>query len=189
MSWLAENRLLLLFAGVVLTTLGAVGLTVVGIVATVGALLGGDAVVGTFAPFFLGALLFVGLDIVCAVALARELARRASVPRSRRVADGLRRVESVVPPLSALGLADRVAPPEPSFSDRHEELTRRYVEGEITEATYERELAALLDETDESVREGRETTAAPDPPEGAVRVESKTGERERAGDPERPEEN
>ena len=43
MNWVRDNRLLFLFAAVVLTTLGAVGLGIVGVVATVGALLGGGA--------------------------------------------------------------------------------------------------------------------------------------------------
>nr|WP_225307799.1 MULTISPECIES: hypothetical protein [unclassified Haloarcula] len=143
-----DNRLLLLFAAVVLTTLGAVGLGIVGVVATVGALLGGGAVIQTFAGFLLGTLLLVGVDIVFSVALVRALARRASVPKSQRVAGGLARLEATVPPLASLGLADMFAPPEPTAEERHEELTRRYVEGELSEAEYERELQALLGETE-----------------------------------------
>lgn len=141
MNWVRDNRLLFLFAAVVLTTLGAVGLGIVGVVATVGALLGGGAVVQTVAGFLLGTLLLVGLDVVFSVALVRALARRASIPKSQRVAGGLARLEAVVPPLASLGLSETFAP---SFEDRHEELTRRYVEGEIAEDTYERELQALL---------------------------------------------
>ncbi|EMA07668.1 hypothetical protein C437_09498 [Haloarcula vallismortis ATCC 29715] len=137
---------MLLFAAVVLTTLGAVGLGIVGVVATVGALLGGGAVVQTVAGFLLGTLLLVGVDIVFSVALVRALARRASVPKSQRVADGVGRLESVVPPLASLGLSDVFAPPEPTVEERHEALTRRYVEGDLSEAEYERELRALLSE-------------------------------------------
>ena len=146
MNWLKRNRLLLLFAAVVLTTLGAVGLGIVGVVATVGALLGGGAVVQTVAAFLLGTLLLVGVDVVLSVALVRALARRASVPKSQRVAGGLARLESLVPPLASLGLSDVFAP---SVEDRHERLTRRYVDGEISEATYERELQALLGDGEE----------------------------------------
>lgn len=141
MTWLGDNRLLLLFAAVVLTTFGAVGVGIVGVVATLGALLGGGAVVQTFGAFLLGTLLLAGLDIVAAVLLIRELTRRASLPKSQRAAESLARAESVLPPLASLGLSERVAP---SIEDRHEELTRRYVEGEIAEDTYERELHALL---------------------------------------------
>lgn len=168
MSWLADNRLLLLFAAVVLTTLGAVGGAIVGVVATLGALLGGGAVVQTFAVFFLGTLLLAGLDVVFSVALVRELARRASLPKSRRAADVLARAESLIPPLAAFGLSDRVAP---SFEDRHEELTRQYVEGEITEATYERELQTLLDDADDGtgpLDEGR-VAAGPSPSDAVPR--------------------
>nr|WP_240940683.1 hypothetical protein [Haloarcula argentinensis] len=119
---------------------------IVGVVATVGALLGGGAVIQTFAGFLLGTLLLVGVDIVFSVALVRALARRASVPKSQRVAGRLDRLESVVPPLASLGLSDVFAPPEPTVEERHEALTRRYVEGELSEAEYERELRALLAE-------------------------------------------
>ncbi|NLV07153.1 hypothetical protein GOC83_13535 [Haloarcula rubripromontorii] len=149
MNWVRDNRLLLLFAAVVLTTLGAVGLGIVGVVATVGALLGGGAVVQTFAGFLLGTLLLVGVNIVFSVALVRALARRASVPKSQRVAGGLARLEAVVPPLASLGLSDVFAPPEPTVEERHEALTRRYVEGELSEVEYERELRALLDEDED----------------------------------------
>ncbi|MFU1782220.1 hypothetical protein ACM16X_12620 [Haloarcula japonica] len=149
MNWVRDNRLLLLFAAVVLTTLGAVGLGIVGVVATVGALLGGGAVVQTFAGFLLGTLLLVGVDIVFSVVLVRALARRASVPKSQWVAGGLDRLESVVPPLASLGLSDVFAPPEPTTEERHEALTRRYVEGELSEAEYERELQALLGEDED----------------------------------------
>lgn len=141
MNWLRDNRLLLLFAVVVLTTFGTVGVGIVGVVATVGALVGGGAVVQTFGAFLLGTLLLLGLDIVASVLLVREVARRASVPKSQRVAHALARAESVLPPLASLGLSETVAP---SVEDRHEELTRRYVEGEISEATYERELQSLF---------------------------------------------
>lgn len=144
-----NNRLLLLFAAVVLTTLGAVGLGIVGVVATLGALLGGGAVVQTFGTFLLGTLLLMGVDIVFSVALVRELARQASVPKSQRVAAGLASLESVFPPLASLGLSDVFEPPEPTVEERHEELTHRYVEGELSEAEYERELQALLGEADD----------------------------------------
>lgn len=146
MNWVKDNRLLLLFAAVVLTTLGTVGIGIVGVVATLGALLGGGAVVQTFATFLLGTLLLVGVDIVLSVALVRALARRASVPKNQRVAGGLGRLESIIPPLASLGLSDVFAPPEPTVEERHEALTRRYVEGELSEAEYERELQALLGE-------------------------------------------
>jgi len=154
-NWVRDNRLLFLFAAVVLTTLGAVGLGIVGVVATVGALLGGGAVVQTVAGFLLGTLLLVGLDVVFSVALVRALARRASIPKSQRVASWFAGLESVVPPLASLGLSETFAP---SVEDRHEELTRRYVEGEIAEDTYERELQALLG--DESATESLEDLAS-----------------------------
>lgn len=146
MSWLSEHRHWLLFAGVVLTTVGALGLTVLGVVTTVTTLIGGGPLLPTLAVVILGAFLLVGLDFVFAVALVAELARRASLPKSQRVADGLARLESLVPPFGALGLSDRFEPPEPTIEERREALTKRYVDGELSEAELERRLRALLDE-------------------------------------------
>lgn len=183
MNWLADNRLLLLFAAVVLTTLGAVGAAIVGVVATLGALVGGGAVVQTFAVFFLGTLLLAGLDVVFSVALVRELARRASIPKSQRAASALERVESLLPPLAALGLSDTVAP---SFEDRHEALTQRYVEGEITEATYERELQDLLDDSDAETGPLDEARVDPErSASGAVSRNAPRSETEREREPAR----
>lgn len=143
MSWVTDNRHWLLFAAVVLSTLGAVGVAVVGFVWTVGVLLAGGALLQPVALLILGTLLFLGLNVVFAVALVRELAGRASLPKNRWLADRLRVVEGAVPAAAEVGLADRF---EPSLDDRREELKRRYVEGELSEREFERELQALLDE-------------------------------------------
>ncbi|MFC7075669.1 hypothetical protein [Haloarcula halophila] len=146
MTWLSENRHWLLFAGVVLTTLGTVGVAVAGVVTTLTTLVSGGPLLPTLPAFILGTFLLAGLDIVLVVALVAELASRASLPKSQRVADGLSRLERLLPPLSALGLADRFEPPEPTVEERREELTRQYVEGELSEAQLEARLRSLLDE-------------------------------------------
>jgi len=146
MSPLSDNRHWLLFAAVVLLTLGAVGVAVVGVVATLSTLVTGGSLVATVGAFLLGFLTLVGLDIVCAFLLLRTLAQRAAFPTNQRAADLFHRVESAVPPLSALGLGDRF---EPSVEKRHAALTERYVEGEITEAELETALQELLAEEDD----------------------------------------
>jgi len=146
MGWLSDNRLWLLFAAVVLTTMGAVGVAILGVVATLSTLVTGGSLVATVGAFLLGFLALVGVDMVCGFLFLKTLAQRASLPTNQRAADVLHRVESVVPPLSALGLGDRF---EPSVDDRRAALTERYVEGEITEAELEAELQALLAEEDD----------------------------------------
>lgn len=144
-SWVADNRLLLLFAALVLTTAGAVGLGVVGVLATLSALVTGGSILGPVAVTVLGPLLLLGLDVVFAVALLRELRRRATLPRHRGLARWLRRLETVLPPLSALGLADRFEPPQPTTEQRQAEVAGRYVDGDLSEAELERELETLLE--------------------------------------------
>ena len=160
MSWLSENRHWLLFAGVVLTALGAVGLGLLGVVATISTLVTGGSVVAALGPFLLGAIGLGGLSVVFGIALAATLASRASsaasalsVPTSERAARVCRRVEGVVPPLARLRLSERF---EPSVAERRAALTERYVDGKLTEAGLEAELAQLLDE-DEAVRERLDT--------------------------------
>jgi len=148
-NWLRENTHWLLFAGLVLTGLGTVGVAVVGVVATLSTLLTGGSLVATVGTFLLGTLTLGGLTVVFAVALLATLARLASsaasdvsFPTSQRAADACHRIERVVPPLAGFGLGDRF---EPSVEERRAELTERYVAGELTEAELESELAALLD--------------------------------------------
>ena len=145
MSRVADNRPLLLFAGVVLTTAGAVGLGLVGAVATLSTLLTGGPILAPVALAVLGPLVLFGLSLVLALALALELRRRASLPTHQGVADAVRRLERLLPPLSALGLADRFEPPEPTREERRSELVQRYVDGDLSEAGLERELESLLE--------------------------------------------
>lgn len=150
--WLRENTHWLLFAGLVLTGVSAVGVAIVGIVATLSTLVTGGPLVPTLGTFVLGSLALGGLSLVFAVALLATMAKRASsaasdvsFPTSQRVAGVFHRIEGTVPPLARFGLGNRF---EPSVEERRAELTRQYVAGDISEAELEAELAALLDETD-----------------------------------------
>lgn len=144
-SRVAHNRPLLLFAGVVLTTAGAVGLGLVGAVATLSTLLTGGPILAPIALAVLGPLVLFALAVVFTVALVLELRRRASLPTHQGVADALRRLERIVPPLSRVGLADRFEPPEPTREERRAELVQRYVDGDLSEHDLERELESMLE--------------------------------------------
>jgi len=153
-SWLADNRHWLLFAATVLSGLSAVGIAVVGVLATVSVLLTGGSVVLTAGGFLLATLVLCGLALVFAAALLSTLASRASlpaVPRNQRAANVLSGLEAAVPPLRQLGLADRV---EPTLEDRQNALEERYVEGDLSEHQFETALADLLEEEDRRVPEG-----------------------------------
>ena len=152
MHWLRENSHWLLFAGLVLTGVSAVGVAIVGIVATISTLVTGGSLVATLGTFLLGSLGLGGLSLVFAVALLATMARRASsaasdvsFPTSQRAAGVCHRLERIVPPLARFGVGDRF---EPSVEERRAELTRQYVAGDLSEAELEDELTALLDETD-----------------------------------------
>jgi hypothetical protein len=145
-SWLSDNRHWLLFAATVLSGLGTVGVAIVGVLATLSTLLTGGSLVLTVGTFLLGTLLLGGLTLVFAAALGSTLASRASLPslpRNERMANTMHGLEAAVPPLRALGLADRL---EPTVEERRAALTERYVEGELSEREFESKLQALLDE-------------------------------------------
>ena len=149
-NWLSAHRHWFLFAATVLTGLSAAGVGIVGVFATVSTLLTGGSLVVTAGGFLLGTLLLGGLSAVFGLAFLWTLARMASsaasdvsFPTNRRAADAFHRLESLLPPLAALGLGDRL---EPSVEDRRAALTERYVAGELSETQLEAELAALLGE-------------------------------------------
>ena len=181
MGWLSENRHWLLFAGVVLTSVGAVGLAAVGFVATLSVLVTGGSLVATVAAFLLGTLVLVGLDVVFAVALVRTLAGMARFPTNQRVANRLQWLESWVPPLSRLGLGDRF---QPSVEERRAALTRKYVDGELTEHELEAALEDLLDdrEADQVVED---ITAVEDAPRDAEQTSAGESAPETDDEPER----
>ncbi|WP_225333643.1 SHOCT domain-containing protein [Halomicrobium urmianum] len=141
MSWVTRNRHWLLFAGVVLTTMAAVGVfTLAAATALVGVVAGGLlAAADAVATYFLFGVLLLGLDVVLAVALAVTLASMVSLPESDRLAGAAAVAER------AAGREPRLARKfEPSVETRHERLRERYVAGEISELELERRLDDLL---------------------------------------------
>lgn len=151
MTWLDRNRHWLLFAATVLCGLSTVGLAATGVLATVSVLVTGGSLVLTAGGFLLGTLLCAGLTVVFAASLLSTLASRVSlpsVPRSQRVANVLHGLESAIPPLRRLGLADSV---EPTVEQRRDALTEQYVEGELSEHQFEAAMGDLLGETDRRV--------------------------------------
>ncbi len=152
MGLLRNRGLWAALLGLVLSGLLLVlGTGYLGLVVVTG-LLSGAPVLGTLldiaVPVVVGGVLLVLLVLVSAVALVYVLLRSLSLPRSARVASVAARVEDVYPPLERVGLADRLAPPEPSPEERAEralaDLKARYVDGELTEAEFERRVDGLV---------------------------------------------
>lgn len=118
----------------------------------VSGLLSGAPVLGTLldiaVPAIVGGALLVALVLVSGVASLYVLLRSLSLPRSARIASVVGRLEGTYPPLGRVGLADRLAPPEPSAEERAEralaDLKGRYVDGEMTEAEFERRVDRLV---------------------------------------------
>jgi uncharacterized membrane protein len=153
-SWLRDNALLLLAVGVAVALAFSVVAGGVGVLAF---LLGGDPLVtlgGAFATVvllvttaavLLGALAWTALGRARAAAAARRRRTRRRVDASRRrLARTLARAETASPRLADLGLSGTVAPPERDRAARLADLKRRYVEGDVSEATFERAVDDLL---------------------------------------------
>ena len=148
MAWFRDNALavwlglLLVSATLLAVVFGYVAL----VVAT--AIGGGAGVVGVLSGLAFPYLPIVALLLVVAtvssIGLSWELLRRLSIPRSERLRSAAERVEREYPAIDGFGLSDVVAPPEPSAEDVLDDLKRRYVAGEIDEATFEQKLDRLV---------------------------------------------
>jgi hypothetical protein len=141
--------------------LSAVGLLVSGVLLVLvsgyaalvfaAAVVSGAPLVSTLLDLAMPYLPVAGLLLVVAaasaVALVWEAVRRASLPKSDRLAGAAATLERLYPPLASAGLSGMLAPPEPTPEERAERelaaLKRRYVAGELTETEFERELERL----------------------------------------------
>lgn len=145
----------LLSGGLLLVTVGYLGLVVYS------GLVSGTPIVNVLLDIAIPLLVGVGALVVLlgisAIGLVWAVVRTASLPRSARLARLAERVERNYPPLRAVGLAGLLAPPEPSAEERAEqalaELKQQYVDGEITEAEFERKVDRLV--ANESLDEAR----------------------------------
>jgi hypothetical protein len=152
-------------SGGLLLVVGYVGLVVYS------GLVSGTSIVSTLVdiavPTLGGVAVLVVLFVVSVVGGLWVLVQNASVPRNARIASLADRVEREYSPLGPVGLAELLMPPEPSADERAEQalatLKQQYVDGEITEAEFERRVDRLVrnDSIDE-VRAARERRLAID---------------------------
>lgn len=109
-------------------------------------------------PAILGVGLLVVLLVVAGVTLVWTLVRHVSLSLRGWVVATAERLERAYPPLRILGLSELFAPAL-SADERSEralaDLKRRYVDDELTEAEFERQVDRLV--AGESLAEGRAT--------------------------------
>lgn len=161
-KWLWAAALGVCLSGGLLLVVGYVGLVVYS------GLVSGTSIVSTLVdiavPTLGGLAVLVVLFVVSVVGGLWVLAQNASVPRSARIASLAGRVERKYSPPGPVGLAELLAPPEPSADERAERalatLKQQYVDGALTETEFERRVDRLVrnDSIDEA-RAARERRA------------------------------
>lgn len=148
MSWFARNGhwvTLALAVVVAYVIVGFLGVSALALLAgafggaSLGALLADAAVVVAVA-----ALLTLA-EFALTVAFVVSVVRRLSFPTSDRLAGVFSVLETLFPPIRGLELSRRF---EPSLEERERAIKRRYVDGELSERAFEREMHDLLAESE-----------------------------------------
>jgi len=162
MSVLSDRRLRWLAVAIGVVTLAVVCVVGFGAVAVLSALAsvapGESVLVALLAaalPYLLGVTALGLLDVALATWLVVRAVRLTELPRSDRLARVAAFAERRAPWLASLGVSEALSP---TAADRREALKERYARGELDEAAFEREMAALLAAEDDE----RDPTAAAD---------------------------
>ena len=155
-KWLWVSVLgVVLSGGLLLVVMGYLGLIVYSGVATGTPIV--DVLLDIAVPVLVSVVFLVALLLFSGIGLLWIVVQNASIPRSERIAILAERVERKYPPLRVLGLSEFLSPPEPSADEQAEqalaELKQQYVDGEITEAEFERKVDRLV--ANESIDEVR----------------------------------
>jgi len=93
-------------------------------------------------PWAVGTVVLLLVDVLLVVWTVAAALRRFSLPTDDCLAALARRAEAGVPGLRSLGLAERF---EPTPEERRRRLKQAYVDGEITEAEFERAVRDHVD--------------------------------------------
>lgn len=155
-KWLWASLLgVVLSGGLLLVVIGYLGLIVYSGLANGTPIV--DVLLDIAVPVLVSVVFLVAMLILSGVAMLWVIVQNASIPRSERIAILVERVEREFPPLRVLGLSEFLSPPEPSADEQAEQaladLKQQYVDGEITEAEFERKVDRLV--TNESIDEVR----------------------------------
>lgn len=104
-------------------------------------------------PALVSVVILVALLILADVAILWVIIWKPSIPRSKRIATLTKQVEREYRPFRVLSLSGALSLPKPSADEQAERtltnLKRQYIEGEITEAEFERKADRLV--TNESI--------------------------------------
>ena len=154
MSWFRDHPFavslgaFLVFGSMLALVLGYVGLILFSAFWTIG----GKSIVDVLIELWIPYLPIIAVLLIGTVGSGASLAwavlghlslQRFSLPRSERLQSTVERAERSNSTLDTLGLSDFVAPKEKSDEEKLEALKQRYVEGEIDEEEFEREIERL----------------------------------------------
>lgn len=140
------------FGGFVLTVIALVGVALMALVDAASVLSSGVfyneefvllAMLGEAAEWVAIGIVVALLSVVFLLASVVSVLRNTSIHRDDRLAGLVERLEREYPVLRKFDAAEKV---EPTTEDRKEQLTQQYVDGEISEAEFEREMERLLDD-------------------------------------------
>lgn len=177
-NWFARNGhwvTLALAVVVAYVTVGFLGVSALALLAgavggaSLGALLADAAVVVGVA------VLLILAQLALTVSFVVSLVRRLSFPTSERLARLFSVLEPLLPPIRDLALSERFAP---TLDERERAIKRRYVDGDLSERGFEREMHDLLAEAEPestlvdhaSPLDARESTPGSDDRGGDSRV-------------------
>ncbi|WP_267642629.1 hypothetical protein [Haloarchaeobius amylolyticus] len=151
MGLLSSRKVKALLAMLVLTLFALVGVSAWGLLQAVAALgTAGSlfAFVGAVAPWVVGTLLLTLLSVVWVVWLLVVAVSQVSMPslHSQRLSQAASLVEYAVPEARKYGVSEWLAPPEPTLAEKREALTERYVDGDLSDSEFERELQRLYED-------------------------------------------
>ncbi|MFB6202439.1 MAG: SHOCT domain-containing protein [Halorhabdus sp.] len=101
------------------------------------------AMLGEAAEWVIAAVVFGILAVVCLVATVVSVLRNTALHRDDRLATLVERLEREYPLLRQFDVSEKV---EPTVEDRQQRLKSKYVDGEISDEEFEREMARLMDD-------------------------------------------
>jgi len=148
-----SGRRWLYFGGFVVSSLLVVGAGLMALFEGLTALSGGVppgeevvllAMLGAAAEWIVAAVVLALLAVVFLVATVVSVLRDASLPRDDRLVSVVERLERTYPILRQFDVSEKV---EPTTEDRKQQLKEQYVEGELSDAEFEREMDRLLEDT------------------------------------------
>lgn len=148
------SRHWLYFGGFVITGILLIGVSLMGILDGLSVLSGGIsyseefvllAMLGEAAEWVVVGLVLGLLAVMFFTAAVISVLRNASLPRDDRLVSLVGWLERKYPLLRHFDVAQKV---EPTAEDRQQQLKEQYVEGEISEEEFEREMTRLMDDTD-----------------------------------------